>query len=278
MSIDFAGGPYTFRGLSKAQEEGIYNHFKEIACEKKNADQSAVISHVYQKPPDTFLEFDRTDQEYTLDIDAQAPYVRVAGLRIMAHIDLKPQLTGAFWTSEQDFNVFPSLIFENYLRIIVAYRLLVLGGALLHSAGIADEQYAYLILGHSGAGKSTFSRNSLNAGYTVLSDDLNAFLWNLESPVLERVPFSGDLGRTNSRSDMYPLKKIYCLKKCSDIFIHPPLGLTEAIAMLISCAPYVNIDQYRINKLIDNFSTFAQTVPMHKLSFPINGNVSNVIG
>ena len=58
--------------------------------------------------------------------------------------------------------------------MLVAYRLVAAGGALIHSAGVTGGEGAFLLLGRSGAGKTTASRLCLARGAAVLSDDLNA--------------------------------------------------------------------------------------------------------
>src|SRR5262249_12282362 len=139
---------------------------------------AAVRGSLYTAPASDFLPVDTRGWEYAMDFAHGERSVCLAGLHLMARLDwtpnLSPNLGGALWTSEEG-ELFPG-IGENFLRVLVAYRLLELGGAVLHSAGVADGDGAFLFLGPSGAGKTTLSRQSEAQGRTVLSDDLNALL------------------------------------------------------------------------------------------------------
>src|SRR6185369_17923284 len=105
--------------------------------------------------------------------------------------DWRPQLSAALWTSEDGLLVERG-IFENLLRIVVAYHMLELGVVLLHSAALADERGAHVFFGPSGAGKSTISRLGSAAGRSVLSDDMNALRIADDAVVVEKLPFAGD--------------------------------------------------------------------------------------
>ena len=137
------------------------------------------------------VDLDTRGWEYTLDQDHAESSVRIAGLRLMARLDWAPELKGALWTPEIAGEEWTSVL-ENYLRLLVAYRLLAEGGVLLHSAGVSDGRSAWLLLGPSGAGKTTASRLCLAAGAEVLSDDLNAarFPDGGGGPVVARLPFT----------------------------------------------------------------------------------------
>ena len=98
--------------------------------------------------------------------------VRIAGKNFLTELTLQEDIRAEIWLSEADEEFM--FVFENMFRVLAAYRLMQLGGCIMHSACIARDGKAYMMLGHSGAGKSTFSKQALDAGWEVLSDDMNA--------------------------------------------------------------------------------------------------------
>jgi len=60
----------------------------------------------------------------------------------------------------------------NMLRASLAWSLPSRGGALLHAAGLALGQRAFLLVGPEGSGKSTWARLGEREGAHVISDDL----------------------------------------------------------------------------------------------------------
>ncbi|MFZ1574591.1 MAG: hypothetical protein WAT36_05020, partial [Chromatiaceae bacterium] len=84
-----------------------------------------------------------------------------------------------------------------------------------HSAAFARAGRAHVVFGHSGAGKSTSSRLALNAGWEVLSDDINALLPNPGGWRVEKLPFAGDLGQTPSRGRAYPIAGLHWLQQAA---------------------------------------------------------------
>ena len=204
--LDVAGGPYLFSGLSGVQDEAIRAKFAGL-CREADAGP-AITSRVFRAPATDFLDFDVRGWEYTLDMDHSPAGVLLAGLRLMARLDWTPELTGGLWTSEAAGEEWTS-VFENYLRVLAAYRLLAAGGAVIHSAGLTDGVSAFLLLGPSGAGKTTSSRLCLERGATVLSDDLNAVLLPRESPHLPGPPLpegeEGEKQRGGAISPPLPL-------------------------------------------------------------------------
>jgi hypothetical protein len=117
------------------------------------------------------------------------------------------------WTSVEEPLKDVIGVFENFFRLLVAYRLNEIGGALLHSAAVVRDSRAYLFLGRSGAGKSTISKINQDAGLDVLSDDMNALVVENGRTLVEKLPFAGDLGQTAERRGGALLAGIFRLEK-----------------------------------------------------------------
>ncbi len=301
LVVDFAGGPYGFSGLSEGQHRELSERFGELVLLN---DQAASILtaaettpiRIFKAAPSELKEFDVRGWSYTFDRDYQDTAVRVAGLQFMARIDFDGHRRGtapgphqptgngigkiraALWTPLDEGPVFLAQV-ENFFRLLVAYRLLELGGVLFHSAGVVSDQRGFLFMGHSGAGKTTISRCSLATGRQVLSDDMNA-LCPLGSdpgsgsdpgaPAVEKLPFAGDLGRTPTARQRYPLAGLYRLKKGADAI--RPVRRSQAVAFLIGCAPFVNADPHRLDRLTDNLLHLLDGFPMSELTFSIEGD------
>ena len=283
LVVDFAGGPYGFSGLSDGQHRELAERFGELvlqgskAASMLTAPQTTSIQ-IFRAAPSELKEFDLRGWSYTFDRDYQPGAVRVAGLQFMARIDFGGRDIGkiraALWTPLDEGPVFLAQV-ENFFRLLVAYRLLELGGVLFHSAGVVSDQRGFLFMGHSGAGKTTISRCSLATGRQVLSDDMNA-LCPLDSgsdpgpPTVEKLPFAGDLGRTPTARQRYPLAGLYRLKKGPDTI--RPMRRSQAVAFLIGCSPFVNADPHRLDRLTDNLLHLLSGFPMSELTFSIEGD------
>ena len=255
--LNLAGGPYRFDGLSPAQEAAVADRFGELCRPAGGAGAPEVTARLFRVEAGDFRTFDVRGWEYSLDADAGPAALRLAGLDLMARLDWRPALGGALWTPEEGVR-FPG-IFENFCRVLVAYRLLEVGGVVLHSAGVARHGAAFLFLGRSGAGKTTVSAASLAAGAEVLSDDVNALLPppDGERPRVVKLPFTGDLGDRRSTRGPLPLAALLWLEK-ADVDALAPLSRASALAALFACAPFVNSDPHRREALLANL---ARLVP-----------------
>jgi hypothetical protein len=285
LRLDLPGGPYQLLGLSARQEEGVLATFPAA---RGLAPQPAAASPVASDPagavpggavpaaamgagdapipiqllrcaPDEFLPVDVRGWDYGLDFDWAPAAVKMAGLGLQGRLDWRPGrlgLAGALWTHEDGGERFPG-VFENFLRVLVAYRLLELGGAVLHSAGVVKDGAAFLFLGRSGAGKTTAARLSLARGAEVLSDDLNALViggarggacGGAGGVVVLKLPFTGDLGERRALRPPVPLGGLLRLAQDSTDAL-APLSRAETLACLLACAPFVNVDPHRRERL-----------------------------
>lgn len=268
LALDVSGGPYLFRGLSATQEEAVRKRFGALCRE---AAGEGVPSAVFQAPAADFLEIDTRGWEYNLEMDHTPAAVRLAGLRLMARLDWTPSLAGGLWTPEAAGEEFSS-VFENYLRVLAAYRLLETGGAVLHSAGVTDGRAAFLLLGRSGAGKTTTSRLCLEKGATILSDDLNA----VRGDSVVKLPFTGDLGERSGGPESVPLRALLKLVQGPEDRLRP-LSPAAALASLVAAAPFVNRDPWRREALLEILEGLARAVPAYELTFTLEGDVWGIL-
>jgi len=261
LRLDLPGGPYQLLGLSAGQEDGVLATFP--AARAAATGDAPIPIQLLRCTPDEFLPVDVRGWDYGLDFDWAPAAVRMAGLGLQGRLDWRPDLAGlagALWTHEDGGERFPG-VFENFLRVLVAYRLLELGGTVLHSAGVVRDGAAFLFLGRSGAGKTTAARLSLARGAEVLSDDLNALAiggaWGGASGgarsgagvvVVLKLPFTGDLGERRALRPPVPLGGLLRLAQDSADAL-APLSRAETLACLLACAPFVNVDPHRRERL-----------------------------
>jgi hypothetical protein len=265
--LDVPGGPYAFDGLSVRQEEGVRTRFAGLCREGGGA---VVESRIFAVPAGDFREVDTRGWEYTLDLDPSPAALRFAGLRLMARLDWTPSLAAALWTPEAEGEPFWPVL-ENVFRVLAAYRLLEIGGAVLHSAAVTDGEAAWLLLGPSGAGKSTAAGLCREGGAAVLSDDLNAVVLEGDVPRVVQLPFTGDLGGDACPGSL-PLRAVLRLVKGSENRLQP-LSPARALAGLVAAAPFVNRDPWREDALLGVLERLARAVPSYELVFSLGGGL-----
>jgi hypothetical protein len=282
LALALPGGPYRFTGLNAAQEEAVRGRFGAY-CSLPDGAPEGVESRLFRAAEADFRTFDVRGWEYGLDLDATPAAVRLAGLRLVGRLDWRSRqqspalgrLAAALWTPDAGGEAFAG-IFENFLRVLVAYRLQEEGGAVLHCAAVAGSRGAHLFLGRSGAGKSTISGLAQERGATVLSDDLNALRLAGGAAVVEKLPFTGDYGDSRSPSSPGPLAGLYRLEKDVADSLRP-LSRAEAVACLLACSPYVNADPHRRDDLLANLLRLVRAAgageapPAWALRFSLGG-------
>ncbi len=277
VALDLPGGPYHFTGLSAAQLDGVRAAFPGAVAAGAAAGATAPCRLLRAAAGD-FLPVDTRGWEYAMDADWQPQAVRFAGLGLLARLDWKPGLTGgALWTCEDGGARFPG-VFENFLRILVAYRLVEIGGVVLHSAGVVKNGAAFLFLGRSGAGKTTISRLSLARGGEVLSDDLNALFPAPGGCEVRQLPFTGDLGERGAVRRAVPLGALVRLEQ-DTLDAVSPLPRARALACLLACSPFVNVDPYRRDRLEGALLALlaAARRPALALRFSLGGGFWSII-
>jgi hypothetical protein len=270
LTVDVTGGPYLIQGLSRAQLGALSERYGERCLGSSVPDPQVEIT-VFAVPSSEFIDCRRIGWTNTLDLDYGENVVRIAGDRLMAQIAWRPDLTAALWTPPEAGEDFLGR-FENCFRTLVAYRLLELGGAVLHSSGIVSGGKAWVFFGHSGAGKTTLALRSLESGRTVLSDDINAIFIDDSVPYVAKMPFAGELGQTNERVGPFPLAALSRIEHAATEWWRP-LSTAQAVAALLSCAPFLNTDPYRLPRLTANLEALARGSRSGSLGFSLEGDI-----
>ena len=155
---------------------------------------------------------------------------------------------------------------ENALRLMVAYHVLAKGGLLIHSAGLVRNGAAYLLFGHSGAGKSTSSDLALEQRWGVISDDINVILPESTGWRVFKVPFCGTVEQDSGKGQTYSLAGIYRLQKDTGTKLRSCSRATS-IALLCGSVPFINQDPYRSDQLMETLTTLAAQYQVQYLHF-----------
>jgi hypothetical protein len=268
VALDLPGGPYRFAGLNEAQVEAVRARF---GAHCRDDEGPATVEGLLLRAPETdFLSFPVAGWEYALDFHYGADAVLLAGLRLMGRLDWRPRLCAALWTPDAGGPAFAG-IFENLLRVLVAYRLFESGGAVVHGAALLGPGGGHLFLGRSGAGKSTLSRLAAEQGAVVLSDDLNALLPHDAGIRLAKLPFTGDWGDSRSAEAPVPLAALHRLEKSHEDAL-TPLPRSAAVALLAACSPYLNADPGRRDRLLAQAERLLPPgLPTWTLCFSLTG-------
>jgi len=273
LALDVAGGPYRILGASAAQAAAIRERFGPLVGVAREGQDVPV--RLFWAPESDFLEIPFAGWQTRFDLDSDPRAVRVAGRRWMARLDWGESLQTAIWTSSDADRDFLGL-FENGLRVVVAYRSMERGGALLHSAGVVAGGKAYIFFGHSGAGKSTLSELSARVGLEVLSDELNVVIDRDGTLEVERLPFAGDFGREAHPRSAHPLAGLFRLQQAPSPF-REPLHRARAVAALAGCAPFVNADPVRGPRLLENLERLTGRCEVETLGFALDPGFWSIV-
>lgn len=159
---------------------------------------------------------------------------------------------------------------DYFLRAVVALVAFERGGLLVHGSGFLRCHQAVVFSGRSGIGKSTSVRVSMGQLDTApLGDDLILLLpagdrwrafgtpfWNPETPQAWR----------SSQTGSGPLAGLFRLVQDTSVFVEP-LGVSGAVAGLLSDLPIVPLDGSRVPALMQRLRRLAAAVPVGRLHF-----------
>jgi hypothetical protein len=145
-------------------------------------------------------------------------------------------------------------------QLLLTHVLALRGGALIHGAAIAGPRGGFLIVGPSGAGKTTMARAAhALPGSHVLSDERSVVRPTDGGWVLDGTPWHGE-GEFAERATV-PLLGVMWLEK-SDRDEIVPLSGARALANLCRChfAPYWSEKNTR--RTLDNLERLVREVPV----------------
>lgn len=263
IALDLPGGPYRITGLDRGQRHLLEQHFGPLAS-ADSAPAKGVAIAVFRTPAGTFTNL--APREYSLDIDSQHTAVRAAAPDFVGRMHWLPRPSGALWTSVGSAPAVSGLV-ENFVRLLAAFRILDDGAALLHSAALANGDGVCLFPGHSCAGKSTVCALGRNRGWQPLGDDLNVLSFAGDEPLVARFPRSAD-----AADPVLPRAPLVAVCQLQQADTHEAESLTRitpgrALGLMLSCAPYVNLDPARCRRLEEILAAAALAVPAFCLSF-----------
>lgn len=259
VALELPGGPYLVAGLAPAQAAALARRFGAGCAQPPRGGGATPHLAVRRAPAGAFLAVDTRGWEYTLDLAPGAGELRLAGLGLAARVSGARRERAVLWVADEGDGTFAGSC-ENVLRVLVAHRLLTLGGLMLHAAGVAEGGAAVVAMGRSGAGKSTFARCAAARGAEVLSDDLVALLPTSGVPRVAALPFTGDLPAAPPAARPVPLAGLLRLEQ------HPAdtlqaLGAAEGLATLLACTPVVNVDPWRRDDLLAAATALRAAAP-----------------
>lgn len=271
--LEFAGTQYLLCGVTDSQRNSLYDRFHAHVALSGDSNQDPIVVDVVRTKTPQDISVIRNG-EYSLDTIHEPNFLLIRGHDFIARIDFQPQLRGTIGVC---MGVEESVlgVFENFLRILVAYRLLQAGGLLVHSAGMVRNGKALLFYGVSGAGKSTISRLAKASGWEILSDDLNAVFVKGSRAWIQKIPFTGDFTQTTVENGCYPLSLVLRLVKGTGTTVRR-LSPGKASASLMVCAPSVNVDPYRNGSLMDNIARMVSRMAVGEVSFSKQSNFDDL--
>ncbi len=272
LTIDLPGGPYVFLGLETNQASLVRRVLAHRAKEGSGLESGdgAVVTQIRRAARPDFLDFERVDWKILIDVDYRPQGLRLAAHQWLGRLSWGEGFSGILWTPVTEGSAFTDL-FENYFRILVAYRLLATGGLLVHSAGVVDGGDGFVFPGASGNGKSTLSKISRREGRLVLSDDGNAL--GLERDAtgrsrvwIEALPFGGEMREQAKPRGRFPLRRITALRKGPDNHLEA-MSKAAATGLLLGCSPFVNGDPHQTSRLLETIDALLAHVPASTLTF-----------
>lgn len=283
LTLDFPGGPYVVEGLDPRGAAIVAKRYGPL-CSGESAEgglRAARVLVLRARPEDLGPAPGPPSGVYELDVDRAPGTLRLAGRGWIGWIDTESSVRARLFTSVAAPDDVIAIL-ENTLRVMAAYRLFDRGGLLLHSAGVVSEGRAYLFVGRSGAGKTTFARRSLAEGREVLSDDLNAVVLERGELRVRQVPFAGELGMTLPAGPLRdtPLAGVFGLAHLAEAeapAVVSPLGGAEALALLLCAASGINGDPGRQESLMEALARLLVRVRRGRVSFSRQGPLWSVL-
>ena len=176
-------------------------------------------------------------------------------------------------------SAYPIEEIDYFLRVALALIAHNAGCILMHTAGIIRNNHAYLFFGHSGSGKTTICRSSINTSsldaYKILNDDLILLQPKGKIWLAHGTPFWNPTQIEPSNQNA-PVVGMYYLIQDKQVFTHI-LSKSMAIAALFSNTPVIPQDTVRSIQLLNLLDQIQNSVPVYELHFLPDNSFWNVI-
>lgn len=267
LCVSFAGMSFSLDGLDAEARAAVARRFGA----RPDVGQRALDGVLWFSPaaPCAFPAVDTTGYTETFTLDFVGPLATFSGRLARGTLDrgrtpLHVRIECAPAAPEIMLGVV-----ENVLRIATAHGAAPRGALLVHSAAIAVGDVAILLVGRSGAGKSTASAAAQRAGRHVLSDELNLVVLEAGRPLLAPVPFAGDFGEPPQEA-RYSLAGIFLLAQGVDAVL--PVSVARAAATLLAAAPFINADSAQTEQLLQRAEHILAACPARELSLRLGSD------
>ncbi len=158
-------------------------------------------------------------------------------------------------------------------QLLVMYMLAERKGALIHSSGVDFNGHGYMLLGKSGAGKSTISRRFALAGHEVISDD-RIVVRDIDGELrMFGTPWSGEAGIAVNGD--FPLHGMFFLRQGAENLIKK-ITPTEASERLIPVTSIPWYDKSVLSKILSFCGEMVSACPAYDLTFRRDIDVNDV--
>jgi hypothetical protein len=281
LSLALPGLAVTVRGLSGAQHRRLrddYRAFTRAPAHSSVPEVTLQAGRLDNFNPPAAAALTR-DGQYTPLKSARNPAggFDLTGINFNARLYPAGNRPGAIAVAGES-HLAHANVFENALRVLVAYSALRQGGAVLHSAGIVADGRAWIFCGRSNAGKTTLTRKAHAAGLGVLSDDINLLLPSPGGFHAHAVPFTGEFGRTldTTATGAYPVAALVLLRQGAPLSAQAVSPASAAAALLAGC-PFVNNDEDETDTLLDTVTGLASALPVLQLTSALDDDIGAIM-
>ena len=291
LAVRFGSATVHVEGMSASQVREAGLRFGALATTFAPDASSATSARVLlvRAPRGSFRVIDTRGWVNTMALEHHEDRVVVVGRDFVARVPVGADRAAAVLATwhEGDELIAP---LENTLRIVAAYRALLRGGALLHCVGLVDDvgggvAGARVCFGPSGIGKSTVAQGWLERGRAILSDELCAVeregrdgvaAIGPDPFVVEQLPFAGDVAAKRLTDARLPLVGLHRLAQgpASDV---DDVSKRDAVRALLGCAPFVNVDRYRLPQVLANLEALASAQPVTRLTLTLGADPRAVL-
>lgn len=269
LELRFAGITTAVSGLD-SEASGVLQSLYAPGSPRREA---GILLKAVPEAPARFRESCTIDWEPYLAVDSRPDQVCAAGYRWLLRLHRSQPLRATLWFDRTARGALAEDLWENVLRILMAYALLLSGGLLVHSAGVSLDGNGFLFPGASGDGKSSVAARCEQQGGAVFSDDCNAVLASRDGEPwrISGLPFGGELRPRRASPRTEPLAGVLSLRKASPTRVRP-LTPAKAAARLMRAAPFVNGDPVVTGLVLRRTAEVVAEVPCGELAFSLDGD------
>ncbi|MGB9591334.1 MAG: hypothetical protein ACPL1K_02325 [Candidatus Kryptoniota bacterium] len=241
----------------------IGQHTLEVKCDNVALYRQFIQFYngfIIDRCPDFTVEIEvRTGNEFRIgEVNFDDGSITLTAKGYDGRLDLA-KFSGKLSLSNAD----PFIGADYFLRVAAATLAFQRGGLMVHAAGIAREQIAYLFVGKSGIGKTTVARNSPMG--SVLNDDL-LFLQPRENGwMVFSAPFYNQT-QVKPIPNQAVLKGIYFLVQDKRVYLEE-INQTSAVAELLANVPVLSGNPQMLNEIFSRCNQIIQAVHPYRLHF-----------